>query len=259
MNYQSRIKNRLNNLSRMATAQEESDNSSSVNNSGSKRLMKAEANIMTNPIKKNDDYTGNFIDKLQKRLDRKKKRKETKNAISNLLSGEQVVGYGDNDKEALQVQRELAEAGYLSAQEVQGNFGAESDIALRTFQQDADLIEDGIAGEWVAGTMSGDIPISTPEPVESLLHDGENIAPLAAKAGISPLFLKAVLSISSLKPDFYLPFSFKQNSKAVSAANELNFELFIEYYFGDHYVKQGLAQKLKEAYEAASSDNKEFE
>lgn len=207
---------------------------------------------MSNPIKTNNDYHGNFIDKLRERLRRRKKRKLNKKAIQGL------VGLGDSGKETLQVQRELKNKGYLPAQEVSGDFGKETDIALRSFQEDYGLIEDGIAGEWVEGKMTGDIPLATPEPVESLLYNGEDIAPLAAEAGISPLFLKAVLEVSNIEPDFYLPYSFKQNPKAVSAANDLNFDLFVEYYFGDHYAKQGFADKLKESYDQASSESPEF-
>ena len=103
--------------------------------------------------------------------------------------------------------------------------------------------------------VQGETPLSTPEPSEPIFHNDDGIGELAAKAGVPALFLKAVLSVSELEADFYLPFSFKQNPKAVDAANELNFELFVEHYFGEHYIDKGLARELRESYEKLSSKN----
>lgn len=213
---------------------------------------------MKNPIKTNNDYQGNFVDKVRKRLKRKKKRKIQKEALRSLLSGEKVVSRGDDSPEAKMLQEKLSEEGYLTPEEISGYFDNSSDKALRDYQKDNGLIEDGIGGEWVAGKILNKIPDDIAEPVEVLEYNGENISPLAAKYGISPLFLKALLEVSGHKPDIYMDAWFKANPKAVTAANNLDFKEFSEYYFGYHYVEKGIHEELQNKYNEIKENNPEF-
>lgn len=137
---------------------------------------------MKNPIKRNNDYGDNFIDKLRERNEKLKRRNKNKDAIRELLSND------SSDK--------------LDSKQV--------------------------------------------------LYNGKDIGPMAEIIGISPIFLKAMLTISGLQPDFYLPFSFKKNPKAIEAAKALDFILFVRYYFGEHYLSKGLDEKLKQQYELLS-------
>lgn len=79
--------------------------------------------------------------------------------------------------------------------------------------------------------------------------ENEKLLSVALELGMSPAFLEAVINISGLKLDYYFPFSFKQNKQAIDAANNLDFSKFVEVYFGEHFLKKGLDEKLKSEYE----------
>ncbi len=187
-----------------------------------------------NPFRLNYDYHGNFIDKVRERLKKLKKlndsvdgseekisqaffwnRKKRKEKLEEIMSdpfapireSEYVVGMGDKEssgKPVTRIQRLLMAKGYPMPQwGVDGDFGAETDAAVRSFQRDNGLVEDGIVGRNTINKLSPGqstapaAELAMSEDVGSLIYEGVDIAPLAAEIGISPLFLEAILRVES--------------------------------------------------------------
>jgi len=205
------------------------------------------------PFKQNLDYESNFLDKLRKRL--KEKRRQ------NRPSRRSKVG---DHPAAMMVSPEAAEGEVSEQQEYRSpdsdpeRFDRGTDKALRDFQRNNNLIEDGIAGEWTMGKLKGEIPKEIVEPNLPLFHQRMNISPLAAKIGISPIFLKAFLDVSKAEPDLFLYAWFRQTPQAIQAANDLSFTLFAELYFGEYFLSEGIDEELKIAYNKESKQNPEF-
>lgn len=90
----------------------------------------------------------------------------------------------------------------------------------------------------------------TKEKIASLTRKGQEskVDSVALDIGIDPDFLKAVLELTEQDLDFYFPFTFKQNPKAIKAANDLDFITFVEYYFGEHYLSEGMPERLEQLY-----------
>jgi hypothetical protein len=187
------------------------------------------------PFLSNYDYHGNFIDKVRERMKKLKKlnnsvedsgkekvskaffwnRKKRKDKLEEIMSDpfapirekEYVVGMGDSDasgKPVSRIQRLLLSKGYeLPRWGIDGDFGKETDEAVRAFQGDNGLVVDGIVGERTINALSpgqANVPaaeLNEPEEVGELIYEGIDIAPLAAEIGISPVFLEAILRVES--------------------------------------------------------------
>ncbi len=104
-----------------------------------------------------------------------------------------------------EIQDLLFQKGYIGEYAVTGEENKETKDAVLKFQRDNSLTVDGIVGpktlaklkETNSSSNSSTIP-SAPKPSYlPLIYKGVDIIPLAAKIGISPLFLFAVMTVES--------------------------------------------------------------
>jgi hypothetical protein len=184
-------------------------------------------------FRQNYDYEGDFVERLKKRLKalnkKKKKAKKTSKAFMtkkkrrfemlegiitdpfyDIRNNTMVVSKGDTEasgKPVKLIQQKLMELGYdLPEYGADGSFGEETDVAIRKFQADNGLVQDGIVGINTIAKLAPELatpgqPPATlpgqPEVEGELIYKGRDIAPLAAQVGISPLFMEAVLRVES--------------------------------------------------------------
>jgi peptidoglycan hydrolase-like protein with peptidoglycan-binding domain len=131
---------------------------------------------------------------------------QTRTALGKLgrpLFGRRLIARGKVGWDVSVLQFLLDRKGLLEC-EIDGRFRAETEVALRTFQQKAGLVADGIAGPatmralGVAGALAHPQRAApTPQTFHHVVKAGENLTGIATRYGLS---LKALARANKLDP-----------------------------------------------------------